>query len=111
MIILLHTTLDSTCWLLKAVHRFMFYESFHAFLAALCARNDAPRGAPFSVCLFPTMLAGRDGVVHDPADQGHEQTQQDEEDPVLPDAREHELLAAGRTLCETETERDTQQHT
>ena len=50
-----------------------------------------------SLCLFPTFLAEGDGVVHDPADQSHEQPQQNEEDPVLSHPRDQELLAARRT--------------
>lgn len=49
------------------------------------------------ICLFPTFLAEGDGVVHDPADQSHEQPQQNEEDPVLSHPRDQELLAARRT--------------
>lgn len=50
-----------------------------------------------ALCLFPTFLAEGDGVVHDPADQSHDQPQQNEEDPVLPHPRDQELLAARRT--------------
>lgn len=56
---------------------------------------------PFSLflalCLFPTFLAEGDGVVHDPADQSHEQPQQNKEDPVLPHPRDQELLAPRST--------------
>lgn len=52
-----------------------------------------------ALCLFPTFLAEGDGVVHDPADQSHEQPQQNEEDPVFPHPRDQELLAARRTHC------------
>lgn len=44
--------------------------------------------------LFLTFLAKGDGVVHDPADQSHEKTQQNEKDPVLPHPRDQELLTA-----------------
>lgn len=46
------------------------------------------------LCLIPTFLAEGNGVVHDPADQSHEQAQQYKEDPVLPHPRDQEFLAA-----------------
>lgn len=52
---------------------------------------------PLPLHLFPTFLAEGDGVVHDPADQSHEQPQQNQEDPVFPHPRDQELLAARRT--------------
>ena len=56
-----------------------------------------PFSLPTGLGLFPTFLAEGDGVVHDPADQSHEQPQQNEEDPVLPHPRDQKLLAARRT--------------
>lgn len=52
-----------------------------------------------------TFLAEGDGIVHNPADQSHEQTQQNEEDPVLPNPWDQELLAARRTHWGTHGER------
>lgn len=45
------------------------------------------------------MQTDGDAEVHHPADQGHDESQQDEEDPVLPDPRDQELLTADRADC------------
>lgn len=50
-----------------------------------------------SLKLFATFLAEGDGVVHDPADESHDQPQQNEKDPVLSDPQDQELLTARRT--------------
>lgn len=46
-----------------------------------------------------TLETDGDAEVHHPADQGHDEPQQDEEDPVLPDPRDQELLTADRADC------------
>lgn len=45
-----------------------------------------------SMILCLTLEADGDAEVHDEADEGHDQAEQDEEDPVLPNARDQELL-------------------
>lgn len=75
---------------LKKIH-----DSLSISLSALCSSPCLP----LPLRLFPTFLAEGDGIVHDPADQSHEQPQQNQEDPVFPHPRDQELLAARRTHC------------
>lgn len=47
--------------------------------------------------LVLTLQTGSDGIVHGPADQSHEEPQQDQEDPVFTNPGHQELMAAYRT--------------
>lgn len=56
------------------------------------------------ICCLPalvlTLQTGSDGIVHGPADQSHEEPQQDQEDPVFTNPGHQELMAAYGTDCE-----------
>lgn len=61
------------------------------------AGTTPPSLPPSFLPSFLTLETDGDAEVHHPADQGHEESQQDEEDPVLPDPRDQELLTANGT--------------